>query len=270
MTLPLQSPTVPTEQTLAEDTSVCISIFYLFVLPIDCKDISCVKLRWFVSSGLVHMVFYNDSHCVHIFQRENVEPSLRFVYYGKRSSLSLQVPNPGPGNLEATMSPSWRLKSHIVVVAQAWILRKPSLYIKLHWSHAPWPWAKWVVKKPNNFLMAADFLEEGFPQNSAWVLSVCQNPPMSQNILISTNQWFPKSQKKKKKKQKLKNKELFKDKVPNQFKWFHLVFLKLLITAIAVFQNRTLQLCYLVWKSLTHQVLRWLRELHGTNVLIKP
>lgn len=163
MTLPLQSPTVPIEEGLAEDTSVCISIFYLFALPIDCKDIFCMKLWWLVSSSLVHKFFYDDSNCIHIFQRGTVKPSLRFVYYGKRSSLSLQVPYPGPGSLEATMSPSWRLKSCITVLAQACVLREPSLYIKLHWSHAPWPWAKWVVKNQIIFWWQLISWQEGFP-----------------------------------------------------------------------------------------------------------
>lgn len=225
MTLPLQSPTVPIEQGLAEDTSVCISIFYLFVLPIDCKGIFCMKLRWFVDSSLAHMVFYNDSHCVHTFQRETVEPPLRFVSYGKRSSLSLQVSSPGPGSLETTMSPSWRLKSHIVVPAQACVMRKPSLYIKLQWSRAPWPWAKWVVKKPNNFLMAADFLA-GRVSSELCMGPVCLPKPTHFTKHFDFNKSVV-SKKSGKRKKNIKNKELFKDKVPNQFKWFHLVFPKL-------------------------------------------
>lgn len=99
------------------------------------------------------------SLCSYISKRNpGTTTELRFVEYGKSSSLDSQVPHPVPGGLEAMMSPSWRLRSHRVVLAQPCILRKSSWYIRLYWSCAPWQWSKWAVKKRNNFLMAADFL----------------------------------------------------------------------------------------------------------------
>lgn len=164
-----------------------------------------MKLQRFVGSSLVHMDF-TMTVIVFLYFKEKLRDHHWDAICGAWEKQLPEFAGSSSRVQEAMISPGWRLRSHIVVLDQPHILRKSILCIRLHWSCEPWQWAKWTVKKPNNFLMAADFLAGRVSSELCMgCISLPKPTHFTKHFDLNKSVVFKKWGKKK----------LFKDKVPS-------------------------------------------------------
>lgn len=162
-TLPLRSPT-PLEQALAEVSAFCVSIYFVCLF---CQQTAKMPSLWSHGdlSAAAWSTWILQWHplCFYISKRNaGTTTKLKFVEYGKSSSLSLKVPCPVPGSLEAKISPSWRWRSQKVVLTQSHILRVHEAALEL--------WTLTVIQMNCQetiiiFWWQLISWQEGFPQN---------------------------------------------------------------------------------------------------------